>query len=276
MAKRDFYEVLGVSKGASDADIKKAYRRLARKLHPDVNPGDKAAQKRFQEVQEAYEVQGRRKEARLRPFAFPGRGPVSTLGGIAPGGPALGGRAPGAAGPLEGPLRGGDLGTSSAPFGGGGGLDRPGREDSAARSRSCFATRSSEARRLALRREKPCPTCGGTGRVGKTSARPAAARARWPSPSVRIKIPEGTATAGPSAFRRATGSPWRTAGDLMSAFASRRILLRAPGQRRSRHVPITVKEVRAPRSTCPRSTAPSARRSRLARRAGSVSRAARA
>src|SRR5262252_9980359 len=56
MAKRDFYEVLGVSKGASEADIKKAYRRLARKLHPDVNPGDKAAQKRFQEVQEAYDV----------------------------------------------------------------------------------------------------------------------------------------------------------------------------------------------------------------------------
>src|SRR5947207_11303995 len=56
MKKRDYYEVLGVSKGASEADVKKAYRRLARKLHPDVNPGDKTSQKRFQEVQEAYEV----------------------------------------------------------------------------------------------------------------------------------------------------------------------------------------------------------------------------
>src|SRR5215471_6936994 len=56
MKKRDYYEILGVSKDAPDADVKKAYRRLARKLHPDVNPGDKAAQKRFQEVQEAYDV----------------------------------------------------------------------------------------------------------------------------------------------------------------------------------------------------------------------------
>src|ERR1700687_5669623 len=56
MKKRDYYEVLGVSKEASEADIKKAYRRLARKLHPDVNPGDKNSQKKFQEVQEAYDV----------------------------------------------------------------------------------------------------------------------------------------------------------------------------------------------------------------------------
>src|SRR6202795_294608 len=56
MAKRDYYEVLGIPRGTSEADIKKAYRRLARKLHPDVNPGDKTAQKKFQEVQEAYDI----------------------------------------------------------------------------------------------------------------------------------------------------------------------------------------------------------------------------
>jgi molecular chaperone DnaJ len=56
MAKRDYYDVLGVARGASESDVKKAYRKLARKLHPDVNPGDTTAQKKFQEVQEAYEV----------------------------------------------------------------------------------------------------------------------------------------------------------------------------------------------------------------------------
>ncbi|WP_347507100.1 molecular chaperone DnaJ [Pseudomonas anguilliseptica] len=56
MAKRDFYEVLGVERGASEAELKKAYRRLAMKYHPDRNPGDKASEEKFKEANEAYDV----------------------------------------------------------------------------------------------------------------------------------------------------------------------------------------------------------------------------
>lgn len=56
--KRDYYEVLGVDKSASDADIKKAFRALAKKYHPDMNPGDKHAEEKFKEAQEAYAVLG--------------------------------------------------------------------------------------------------------------------------------------------------------------------------------------------------------------------------
>ena len=54
--KRDYYEVLGVDRNASDAEIKRAYRKLAKKYHPDMNPGDKEAEAKFKEVTEAYEV----------------------------------------------------------------------------------------------------------------------------------------------------------------------------------------------------------------------------
>jgi len=56
MAKRDYYEVLGVERGSSEADLKKAYRRLAMKYHPDRNPDDKASEEQFKEANEAYEV----------------------------------------------------------------------------------------------------------------------------------------------------------------------------------------------------------------------------
>ncbi|MCR4435433.1 MAG: molecular chaperone DnaJ [Clostridiales bacterium] len=72
-AKRDYYEVLGVDKSASDADIKKAYRKLAKQYHPDVNPGDKTAEAKFKEINEAYEVLGDpQKRARYDQFGHAG------------------------------------------------------------------------------------------------------------------------------------------------------------------------------------------------------------
>ncbi|HEX9019864.1 MAG TPA: DnaJ domain-containing protein, partial [Nitrospirota bacterium] len=51
--KRDYYEVLGIDRKASEADVKKAFRKLARKYHPDINPGDKTAEQKFKELNEA-------------------------------------------------------------------------------------------------------------------------------------------------------------------------------------------------------------------------------
>lgn len=110
MAKRDYYEVLGVPKTASDDEIKKSYRKLAVKYHPDKNPGDKSAEGKFKEVSEAYEVlSDKSKRARYDQFGHAG------VGGA---GSPFGGQNPFSSGNFN---FGGQ--SFNFDFGGGGGLD---------------------------------------------------------------------------------------------------------------------------------------------------------
>lgn len=88
--KRDYYEVMGVPKNATEAEIKQAYRKLAKKYHPDLNPGDKEAEAKFKEVNEAYEVLSNKdKRARYDQFGQAGVDP-SFGGGAAGGSPFTG------------------------------------------------------------------------------------------------------------------------------------------------------------------------------------------
>ena len=111
--KRDYYEVLGIDKNADDAAIKKAYRQQAKKYHPDLNPGDKAAEAKFKEVNEAYEVlSDSEKKSRYDQFGHAGVDPNFGAGGA--GGSGFGGFSDfGDLGDLFGSFFGGGFGGGS-------------------------------------------------------------------------------------------------------------------------------------------------------------------
>ena len=259
MAKRDYYEVLGLSRGATEADIKKAYRRLARKLHPDVNPGDKAAQKRFQEVQEAYDVlkddEKRRAYDRFG-HAGPGAGfdPRTAGGhGFPPGGFPGGGFSRGGGGaPFEGiHFETGDLGDlfgnlfgGRRPTGPQAGEDMRGTIEVPFRDAVLGGTAA-----LALRRERPCPTCNGTGRTGKTVC--ATCRGEGvvaESERVNIKIPAGTQD-GDTLRVPGKGGPGASGGPVGDLYVTVHVQPHPYFERQGNDiqgiVPVTVKEAYA-------------------------------
>lgn len=121
MAKRDYYEILDVARNASEAELKKAYRRLAMKHHPDRNPGDKVAEEAFKEAKEAYEVlNDPRKRAAYDQFGHAG---VESQMGGAPGGFGGGGGFGDIFGDVFGDIFGGMRGGGRAGQGGYRGAD---------------------------------------------------------------------------------------------------------------------------------------------------------
>jgi molecular chaperone DnaJ len=170
MSKRDYYEVLGVSRGASEEDLKKAYRRCAMKYHPDRNPGDHEAEVRFKECKEAYEVLsdgGKRRMYDQHGHAAFEHGMGG--GNAGPGfGPDMGdifgdifGNIFGGGGGGRGPRRGADVGyvmeldLEEAVAG----IEKRIELPTLAECRSCDGT-GSEDRKL-----ETCTTCGGRGQV---------------------------------------------------------------------------------------------------------------
>ncbi|MEG1154089.1 MAG: DnaJ domain-containing protein, partial [Ruthenibacterium sp.] len=170
--KRDYYEVLGIAKTASDDEIKSAYRKLAKKYHPDLNPDNKGAEDKFKEVGEAYEVlSDKDKKARYDQFGHAGVDPNFGAGGGGFGGGFGGGGVD--LGDLFGDLFGGGGG-----FGGFGGGQRRSANPNAPRRgadiRVSLVLSFMEAvhgctKTVSVNKQDTCPECGGTGAAKGTS-----------------------------------------------------------------------------------------------------------
>ncbi len=168
--KRDYYEILGVSKGVSDDELKKAYRRLAKQYHPDLHPGDKEAEAKFKEVNEAYEVlSDKDKRARYDQFGHAGVDPNFGAGG--PGGPFGGFTGDfGDLGDIFGSFFGGGFGG----FGGAAASSRSGpqRGESLRVNLTIDFTEAAFGceKEISLTRLESCDTCHGTGCEPGTTA----------------------------------------------------------------------------------------------------------
>ncbi len=164
--KRDYYEVLGVSKGASDDELKKAYRKMAKQYHPDLNPGDTVAEAKFKEVNEAYEVlSDKDKRSRYDQFGHAG---VDPNFGAGPGG--------GFGGFDMGDIDLGDIFGSffGGGFGGGGRSNRNGpRKGQTLRANITISFEEAAfgcEKEINLNRDETCDACQGTGCEAGTTA----------------------------------------------------------------------------------------------------------
>ncbi|MFN8588013.1 MAG: molecular chaperone DnaJ [Candidatus Eisenbacteria bacterium] len=169
-AKRDYYEVLGVARGATEDEIKKAYRKVAMQYHPDRNPGDKDAEAKFKEATEAYEVlRDAQKRERYDQF-----GHAASGGPGMPGGYDFGGGGFDLADALRAFMRdfgGGDAGGFESFFGGGGGggARGPGRGDDL-QVRLVLTLEeiaSGVEKKIRVKHLKKCTTCDGRGGKGE-------------------------------------------------------------------------------------------------------------
>ena len=168
--KRDYYEVLGVSKGATDEEIKKAYRKKAKQYHPDLNPGDKTAEAKFKEANEAYEVlSDKDKRARYDQFGHAGVDPNFGAGGPGGGFGGFGGFDMGDIdlGDIFGSFFGGG-------FGGGSSRARSGPMKGDTLRASVTISFEEAAfgceKEITLNRTEPCDDCHGTGCAPGTTA----------------------------------------------------------------------------------------------------------
>ena len=173
--KRDYYEVLGIGKNATDAEIKSAYRKLAKKYHPDLNPGDKEAEEKFKEVNEANDVlSDPQKRQRYDQFGFAGVDPnyAAANGGGAGGfGGGFGGVD---LGDIFGDIFGGGFGGGFSGFGGGSSprtanAPRKGHDIQASVILTFEEAAHGCSKKITINRQETCPDCGGTGAAKGTS-----------------------------------------------------------------------------------------------------------